>query len=442
MSPAPGLVVAAPASGSGKTLVTLALLRALSQGGVRVAAAKVGPDYIDPAFLAAACGGTCLNLDPWAMRPTTLDSLVAHLSGACDLVICEGVMGLFDGIDAAGTASTADLAQHFGWPVVLVVDASRQAASVAALVGGFAGHRADVSLAGVILNRVGGYSHAATLRAAIEAHLPDIAILGALPQAADLVLPSRHLGLVQAREHHDLDALIARAARWIATQLDFDMLRRLARPARLRAAVAGPPLPPLGSHIAVARDDAFAFAYQTVLDGWHAQGATLSTFSPLADQPPGEGADAVYLPGGYPELHAGCIAGASRFMSGLHAAAARGAVIYGECGGYMTLGNGLIDADGQRHAMAGLVPLETSFATRRLQLGYRALRLSGETPWGRAGDAFRGHEFHYAAVVAEGPGAPLFDSADARGDALGPVGRHHGRVMGSFIHLVDRAEID
>lgn len=439
MATAPGLVIAAPASGSGKTLLTLALLRALRQAGVRVAAAKTGPDFIDPAFHAAASGNRCLNLDPWAMRPATLDALIHRLGGNADLVLCEGVMGLFDGIDAAGTGSTADLAAYAGWPVVLVVDARGQAASAAALVAGFAHHRVDVDVVGVIFNRVGGGAHVDVLRGALASRLPEIAFLGAVPRSDDLALPSRHLGLVQAREHGDLAAFIARAAESVAGRVDLARLMRLARQTRIGAAAAAAPLPPLGSRIAVARDDAFAFAYPATLETWRAQGCALSFFSPLADEPPAADAEAVYLPGGYPELHAGKIAAARRFLAALREAAERGALVYGECGGYMTLGQGLVDQSGARHAMAGLLPLESSFAARRLHLGYRVVRLLCDAPWADRDQVFRGHEFHYACVIDEGEGEPLFASQDARGVPLGPAGRRAGRVMGSFVHLIDLA---
>jgi cobyrinic acid a,c-diamide synthase len=198
-------------------------------------------------------------------------------------------------------------------------------------------------------------------------------------------------------------------------------------------------LPPLGQRIAVARDAAFVFAYPAVLDDWRRGGASLSFFSPLADETPDAGADAVYLPGGYPELHAGRLAGGRNFLTGLRAAADRGAAIYGECGGYMVLGEGLVDAAGTRHAMAGLLPLETSFATRRRHLGYRRARLLASGPLGAAGSEFRGHEFHYATILGEGDGAALFAASDADGAPLGAVGRARGKVQGSFLHLVDRA---
>jgi len=435
-----GLIVAAPATGSGKTVVTLGLLRALVDRGIAVASAKVGPDYIDPAFLSAASGGPCPNLDGWAMRPATLAARIAAL-GQAELIVCEGVMGLFDGAAALPgepSGSTAELAALTGWPVILVVDAARQAGSAAALVRGFVTHRADIHVAGVIFNRVNGTSHRATIEEACKTALPDLPILGWLPRDPALALPERHLGLIQARETAGLESRIAHAARVVAEHVDIPALIRLARSSKLVAADAGPPLPPLGQRIAIARDDAFAFIYGETLEGWRSSGAELSFFSPLADEAPAPGADAVYLPGGYPELHAARLAAAKNFLSGLHARADAGAVILGECGGAMTLGESLEDGDGVTHAMAGLLPLATSFKKRKLHLGYRRCILARDTPLGKAGDSFRAHEFHYATeTTAAGPS--LFQVADARGQSLGETGQVSGRVMGSFMHLIDRA---
>lgn len=514
----PGIVVAAPASGSGKTTVTLALLRHLRDRGVRAGSLKVGPDYIDPAFHAAASGRTCLNVDPWAMRKATFASAVAAASEDADLVVVEGVMGLFDGA-TADEGSTADVAAAAGWPVVLVVDASAMAGSAAAVVHGFASYRADVDVAGVIYNRVGSDRHAELLVEATEGteipffeqNLMDqersrsvrgpfsparsrvrVPVLGCIRRDTALALPDRHLGLVQASEHPDLERFLAAAATAIGTALDVGALLRLARsgpfeppaeptgpgrpgdagrgslrrqaavPARRGApdsevpldrsgatAVApdvdgtggpGVSLPVLGQRIAVARDEAFAFAYPLVLDGWRNAGAEVLPFSPLSDEPPSPLADAVYLPGGYPELHAGRLAGAPRFIEGVRAAAARGAVVYGECGGYMVLGEALVDADGETHAMAGLLPVATTFAERGLTLGYRAAHTFAGGPLGGSGAGFRGHEFHYARVLREDGDAALFRCADARGRDLGPAGRRVGRIMGSFVHLVDRTD--
>ena len=434
-----GLILAAPASASGKTTLTLALLRHLRNSGRTIASAKAGPDYIDPAFHGAASGTPCLNLDAWAMRRETIAALVASLERRAELVLCEGAMGLFDGAGQSGHGSTGDLAALTGWPVVLVVDVAGQAGSAAALLRGFMSHRPDVPVAGVIFNRVGGPRHAGMLENSVRTALPGLPILGHVPRHAELALPERHLGLVQAAEHPDLDGFLDRAAALVSAAIDLERLLGLVRSSSLAALPAAQPLPPLGQRIAVARDVAFAFAYPAMLEGWRSAGAELSLFSPLADEGPAADADAVFLPGGYPELHAGTLAGNQRFLAGLAAASRRAAVIYGECGGYMVLGRGLVDASGARHAMAGLLPLETSFAERRRQLGYRQARLAAAGPLGKAGAVFRGHEYHYATIIDEGGGAPLFAAADADGSGLGTAGRVSERVMGSFLHLVDRS---
>jgi cobyrinic acid a,c-diamide synthase len=438
-----GLIIAAPASGSGKTLVTLGLLRHLRRRGVRVAAAKAGPDYIDPSFLAAASGSECINLDIWAMRPQLLATLICGLEASADLVLCEGVMGLFDGAGASGEAgSTAELARLTGWPVVLVVDASGQGASVVALVRGFCAHDPLLPVAGVVLNRVGGARHQAVLAAALARHLPGLGCYGALPRDERLVLPTRHLGLVPAGEAAQSETVIERAAAWVAAGLDIDALIAAARPSPIAQIAASlPGLAPLGQRLAIARDDAFAFAYPALLAEWRRRGCELIPFSPLADESPDALADAVYLPGGYPELHAGPLAGAAGFLRGLQRAAAQGKPIYGECGGYMVLGETLTDSGGMAHRMAGLLPLATSFAAPRLHLGYRAATLLGPHPFGPAGARFRGHEFHYATTVREGECEPLLALADSAGRQLGASGMRRGSVSGSFIHLIDRAAI-
>ena len=430
-----GLIIAAPSSGSGKTVVTLGILARLKAQGVRVASMKSGPDYIDPAFHARATGLACFNADSWAMRETTLMAAAATAGENADLVICEGVMGLFDGASAT-EGSTADIAQRTGWPVVLVVDSRAQGASAAALVKGFDTFRDAVNIAGVIFNRVGSARHQRVIREAMAYAVPHIPVLGMIPMEPGLELPSRHLGLIQAAEHPGLDTLMSHAGNVIARHVDMQALQALASGWSAMGEVA--PLAPLGQKIAVARDEAFAFAYPMVLKGWRNQGAAVSFFSPLDDEAPDEDADAVFLPGGYPELHAYRLASADRFLKGVRDAAGRGAVVYGECGGYMVLGRGMQDADGTTHAMAGLLPLGTSFETRRLSLGYRRLVQIADTPLGAVHTRFRGHEFHYATVTNEGPGTHLFEAQDADGAKLGRLGLINGNVFGSFIHLIDR----
>ncbi|PYB75187.1 cobyrinate a,c-diamide synthase [Rhizobium wuzhouense] len=427
-----GLLIAAPSSGSGKTVVTLGLMRALSRRGVVVSPGKAGPDYIDPAFHAAASGRTCFNFDPWAMRAALLRAQAARSSDE-GLLVIEAMMGLFDGA-ADGTGSAADLAALLALPVILVIDCARMSQSVAAIATGFACFRPDVRVAGVILNKVGSVRHEGMLRAALaDTGLP---VLGVLRSNPDLHLPERHLGLVQASEHAGLETFIEAAATAVEEGCDLAALMALAKGS---TGSAPPPetatVPPLAQHIAVARDIAFAFSYPHLLDGWRRQGAEISFFSPIADEAPSTDAGAVYLPGGYPELHAGRIAGALTFKAGMSEAATRGARVYGECGGYMVLGDGLIDADGQGHAMLGLLPLTTSYAQRSRHLGYRRLR--SLVPEMFAG-AFSAHEFHYSTVISEGDAERLFEAEDATGQALGAVGLVRGRVCGSYMHLIDR----
>lgn len=437
MTGVPGIVLAAPATGSGKTTLTLGLLRALKRRSFRVAPAKVGPDYIDPAFHERASGRICCNLDGWAMQDAVLAGVLALAGEGAQAVLAEGVMGLFDGANVAEgyDGSTADVAARCGWPVVLVLDCARMGASAGAVLKGFAGFRFDVQIAGVILNRLSGPSHLAMVERACRQAQPGIPILGRVPREDGLALPSRHLGLVQAAEHPDLEGLIERAADLVAAHVDLEALIALAKPSSLNGAFV-PPLPPLGGRVAVARDEAFAFAYPAQLEGWRRQGAALSFFSPLAGEGPSREADAVFLPGGYPELHGSRLANASGFLKGLSDAAARGAWIYGECGGFMALGRSVVDAEGRAHAMAGLLPLTTSFQKRRLHLGYRGLAQLSETPFGPAGSRFRGHEFHYATILDCGPGDGLFDAVDAGGGDLGVIGLKDNRVFGSFAHLI------
>ncbi|WP_182083951.1 cobyrinate a,c-diamide synthase [Aureimonas sp. ME7] len=429
-NPSSGLLVAAPRSGSGKTLFTLALLRWARGQGLRVAPAKAGPDYIDPGFHAHALGQPSVNLDPHAMRPALIRSLAA--TDGRPLVV-EGMMGLFDGA-ADGSGSSADLAVLLRLPVVLVVDCAKQSHSVAALVRGFRDHRGDVHLAGVVLNRVGSPRHEAMLRGALESL--GVRVLGALPNAPDLALPERHLGLVPAGEHGDLDRTLDHAAAWFAGGMDLAVMEALLAP----RAVSVPPtvstLPPLGRRVAVARDEAFAFLYPHLLAGWRAAGTELALFSPLADEGPEPGCDAVFLPGGYPELHAGRIAAASGFRAGMEAARNRGAAIYGECGGYMVLGESLEDAQGIAHPMLGFLPLRTSFRRRRLHLGYRRLRPLSGAPWAAP---LAAHEFHYSTVSSEGEADRLFAAIDALGEDLGVIGLRRERVSGSYAHVIDLA---
>jgi len=428
-----GLVVSAPQSGAGKTMLTLGILRALRRRGIGLRSAKSGPDYIDPQFHAAATGSPCVTLDSWAMAP---DQIRALADGTDDLLVVEGAMGLYDGAPAAdtpfGRGSTADVAAILGLPVVLVLDVAKQGQTAASVVLGLDRFRDDVDIAGVILNRAGSERHAGMIaRAVADLGYP---VFGWIPRLKDLETPSRHLGLVQAHEREDLEHFLETAAGIAEEHLDIDAFLKVARPVAAGGTAA--PLEPLGQRIAVARDDAFSFIYPHLLDGWRACGAELSFFSPLDDQGPGE-VDAVYLPGGYPELHAGFLSGRHGFRDGMQAAVERGAAVFGECGGFMVLGRGLTLARGERHPMLGLLPVETSLESPRLHLGYRKLVPQDETPWS---GGLTAHEFHYASLTHTDDGAqPLFRAWDSLENDLGPIGARQGRVMGSFVHLIAKA---
>lgn len=427
-----GFLVSAPNSGAGKTVITLALMRALKNLGVNVAPAKAGPDFIDSAFHLAATGVESYNLDGWAMRDDLISSLAARATTGMKTLVVEGMMGLFDGA-ANGAGSSANLAKMLGLPVIFVVDCASQSHSVAALVKGFESYMPGLYMAGVILNKVGSARHEAMLRNALEPLAVDV--LGVVYRNEALRLPSRHLGLIQASEHAELETFIEEAARIISANVDLEKVVKISTLVNGKGqAAAVPRIIPLGQRIAVTRDDAFRFSYPHLLAGWRRQGAEISFFSPLADEAPDKNADAVYLCGGYPELFAKQLTNAANFKNSLKAMAARGVCIYGECGGYMTLGETLEDADGVCHPMLGLLPLKTSFKQRKLHLGYRHITPLQKFIWG---GALRGHEFHYATVLSEKGAEPLFSASDALGNQLGNIGLQKNNVAGSFIHVLD-----
>jgi cobyrinic acid a,c-diamide synthase len=297
-------------------------------------------------------------------------------------------------------------------------------------------HDPAVRIAGVILNKVGTQRHARLVSDAI-AQL-GIPVVGAIPRDATLMLPERHLGLVQAGEHGDLALRLDRLVEMAETHCDLAAILDLATPLDPRPVKAAPALPPPGQRIALARDAAFSFVYPHLLDGWRAAGAELVAFSPLANEAPPDDCDVCWLPGGYPELHAAALASAQKFCEGLIRFAATRPV-HGECGGYMVLGKSLEDADGTAHAMVGLLGHTTSFHKRKLHLGYREARLTTDGPLGPAGTRLRGHEFHYASLVSAGHDDSFAELTDAQGQAVSERGGRRGNVTGTFFHAIARA---
>ena len=434
-----GLMIAAPRSGAGKTTLTLGLLRAFRRRGAVVVGLKSGPDYIDPAFHAAASGAEGVNLDSWAMPPESLISLAAEACAGHALALCEASMGLFDGVPApqGRSGASADVAAALGMPVLIVVDVSGQAQSAAAVVMGCARYDKRLKAAAVVVNRVGSERHRRLAVGAIEAL--GIPVVGALPRNEKIALPERHLGLVQAGETEALEARLEALASFIEAHVDCERTLALAGELRLPLK-ADPPVvvKPPGRRIALAQDEAFSFIYPHVVRGWRAAGAEIVAFSPLADEAPPADCDACWLPGGYPELHAPRLAAARRFRDGLRRFAETRPV-HGECGGYMALGSSLIDASGAEHRMAGLLGIATSFARRRMTLGYREARLAADCALGRKGTALRGHEFHYSTVASGGGDEPFAFVTDAHGAEEAPAGSRRGRVTGSFFHVIAEA---
>lgn len=435
----PGLLIGAPRSGSGKTTITLGLQRAFVRRGLAVRGLKCGPDYIDPAFHKAATGKPSANLDSFAMPDALIESLVQEAEQDADLMIAEGSMGLFDGAGAikGRTGASADIAALCGWPIALVIDVTGAAQSAAAIALGFRHFDPRIRIAGVILNKVASERHRRLVSEGMAEI--DLPIFGALPREASLILPERHLGLVQAAETHDLDRRLGALAKAIEASVDLDGLLAAAAPAQFPIRPTKHSLPPPGQRIAIARDEAFSFLYPHLETGWQAQGATLVFFSPLADEGPSPDCDVCWLPGGYPELHAGRLAANENFLGSLRSFA-RTRYVHGECGGYMVLGDALEDADGVTHRMLGLLPVTTSFAKRRLNLGYRVAEVMADTMLGRAGTILIGHEFHYASVIsAEASEAEAFARCrSADGAELGFAGHRRGRVSGTFFHAIAR----
>ncbi|MEW6270570.1 MAG: cobyrinate a,c-diamide synthase [Thermodesulfobacteriota bacterium] len=447
----PGIVVAAPQSGSGKTTVTLAVIAALRARGLVVQPFKVGPDFIDPSHLTAAAGRRARNLDAWLTTPGYVTRLAADATRDADLAVVEGMMGLFDGVDGASDrGSTAEIAALLGWPVLLVVDASAAARSVAAVVRGFRTFAAGVEVAAVVFDRVGGTGHLRMLEDACAGE--GVVVLGGLPATETLDIPERHLGLHVAGEAggpHGYDAF-ARAA---VEHLDLDALLRLVRERAPRARVAAgaaraaeaaetPPVRPLVTarprcRIAVARDAAFCFYYEDNLELLRAAGAEIVEWSPLAASRLPADVDGLYLGGGYPELHARTLGAASVLADDVRRFAARGGMIYAECGGFMYLQRAIRLLDGSEAEMAGVLPGIVAMRPRLVAIGYRerAVTLDGRCL------TVRGQEFRYSRLV-EWPERATVDGEEVRllapPEAEAPSGAEGfawRRVVAGYVHL-------
>lgn len=418
------IVIAGLSSGAGKTTVTVALARALRARGLGVATFKCGPDYLDPTYHARAAGGTCHNLDGWMMGRDAVRATFARAAAGADLALIEGVMGVFDGVAPTSEAgSTAEIAKWLDAPVLMVIDASGMARTIAALVGGVAAFDPELRVAGAIAQRVGSRGHLELLRKALPS------IVGGLPVERSLTFPARHLGLVRGDAVPDtvLAAWGDRAAAWI----DLDRVLAIARQA---LPIEAPPSPAVRAprcRIALAHDDAFHFYYDDNLRRLEAAGAELVRFSPLADAAPPP-CDGIYVGGGYPEAFAERLS-ENRTMRA--AIAAFGGPIYGECGGLMYLCHGIRTRDDQTHAMVGLLPGEAVMGERLAALGYVEVETQTRSMLGPAGVRFRGHQFRYSELRdLPADGDHLYKVRRRRDGETTPEGYQRGNVLGSYVH--------
>lgn len=412
-------MIAGTSSGVGKTTVATGLMAALRRRGDRVAAAKVGPDFIDPGYHALATGRPGRNLDPWMCGESVIPALAARAGAGADVLIIEGVMGLFDGAGATSVSSTAHVARLLDAPVVLVVDASSMSRSVGAIVHGFATYDPDVTIAGVILNRVGSDNHESLLRAALS----GIPVLGALRRDSAFGWRDRHLGLVPVIEQPDsVRQSLSRLADAVCSCLDLDAVMRLAASAPLLCAPAPPTAPPGGRcRIAVASGPAFSFSYADNLDLLADAGAEIVAFDPLHEPALPDGIDALIAGGGFPEVFAGALAENRSLLADTRQRVSAGLVTWAECGGLLWLGREL---DG--HCLCGVIDARASM-TAQLSLGYRGATFRRANPFGPAGTVVRGHEFHYSTI-------------EPAGDALALSGASAGgwatpRLLASYLHL-------
>jgi len=436
----PRIVVAATHSGAGKTSLTLALTAALRGRGFAVQTFKVGPDFLDPTYLALASGRPCYNLDGWMMGEAYITDLFARVSAGADIAVIEGVMGLFDGADAATSAgSTAEIARWLAAPVLLVVDAQGAARSVAALVKGFDTFEAGLEIAGVVANRCASEQHARWLGDALaSASLPPL--VGAIGRGAFPPLAGRHLGLVSADGHLLSPAVLASFANALEKGLSLETVNELARAAApLTSFAAARERRKRKISLGLPFDEAFHFYYRDTLDELEAQGCELVRFSPLRDDRLPEGLAGLYIGGGYPEVHARELAANGGMLQSLRDFARLGSPIYGECGGLMYLSESLEAADGTVYPMAGIMPLRTRMRKTRKYLGYVEATLNEDSLWGRKGDLFRGHEFHYSELVSEekeeSSWRPAYSLKRNRPGTIIPEGFQCGNVLASYAHL-------
>jgi cobyrinic acid a,c-diamide synthase len=434
-------MVAGTASGVGKTTIALAIMAGLGRRGLAVQPFKCGPDFLDTGHHTGICGRAARNLDTWMLSAEANRTVLRNAARGADVVVAEGMMGLFDGKNGSTEiGSSAEIAKLLQLPVVLVIDAARSARSVAAVLLGFEMFDAELRPAGVILNRVGGERHYDMLRDAMESSCRT-KILGWLPQEAAIAIPERHLGLQGAIEQSALsqNARINTLASLAEKHLDLDGLLDLecgltrveTPPARIASL-----LDPV--RIGVASDRAFSFYYEDNLDMLREQGAEIVRFSPLSDASLSPGLDALYLGGGYPELHASQLSRNLPLLEEVRAFASSGRPVYAECGGMLYLSESL-NIEGESYAMAGVLPLSMEMTDRLVQFGYVTVEFTEDCPLGRKGTVVRGHSFHYSRIASRGDVETSYHVRYSISGKEEMEGFRRGNVLASYLHLHFRA---
>ncbi|WP_342347083.1 cobyrinate a,c-diamide synthase [uncultured Nitrospira sp.] len=435
----PRLVIAGTHSGVGKTTVTLALLSAFRAQGRTVQPFKVGPDFIDPGHHQLACGRESRNVDGWMLGPVVNRRIFQEAASGADLSIIEGMMGLFDGSSPVNaTGSTADMAHQLHAPILLVVDGSAMARSAAAMVYGYANFDSSLNIVGVIFNRLNSEGHYLLLKEAVEQGT-RIPVVGYLRADLDVTIPDRHLGLRTAMEGSETE-LYARLGQLASTTIDLVCVEQLAQAGSemfvTNSGIAAEDPRPLtrSVRVGVAFDQAFCFYYPENLQLLEKAGGELVRFSPMKDSSLPD-VDLVYLGGGYPEIYAEVLQRNSAMRQSIQAFAARGGVVYAECGGLMYLAKTLRDFDGSDYDMVGVIPAETAMSRTTMTLGYRELTVTRGGPLGDEGVRIRGHEFHYSTLHPKGDLDYLGHLTDAQGRDRGGDGITVGNVIALYTHL-------
>lgn len=428
------VAIAGTTSGVGKTTIATGIMGALSKRGLRVQPFKAGPDYIDPSYHTQVTGRASRNLDTWMMPRESIIELFAHASSDADIVVLEGVMGLYDGHSGdSEVGSTAELAKLLGLPVILIADASSTSRSIGAMALGYKKFDEQLNLIGIIFNNIASESHFTMCRDAVV-KATDLTVLGYLPKKPELTLPERHLGLIPMAESPAVQAYFHDLTSSIEKTIDIDRLMEIS--AQAKSPTIQPLLfpavkQPKKARIAVARDKAFSFYYQDNLDLLEVWGAELVPFSPLNDPALPPKIDGMYIGGGFPEMYARELAQNVSILSAIREAASSNLTIYGECGGLMYLGRSLKDFDGNTCQMVGALPLDSRLDNTILTMGYRTVRALSDGPLLKRGEEVRGHEFHRSKLELE----PKNDAVYLLLENGRYEGFQRGNIFASYIHI-------